>query len=79
MTVRAWRGDIATDQLDPSGNDGLWTAIYATSQCFRYAATRSPEALANAEKSIAVTIGNPMAFGVGRRTGIRMESGYQHR
>ncbi len=46
------RGDLATNQLDPSDNDGLWTAIYAAAECFRYAATRSPDALANAKKSI---------------------------
>jgi hypothetical protein len=45
-------GDLSTNQLDPSDNDGLWTAIYAASQCFRFAATRSPEALANARASI---------------------------
>jgi hypothetical protein len=45
-------GDLSTNQLDPSDNDGLWTAIYAASQCFRYGATRSPEALANAKASI---------------------------
>jgi hypothetical protein len=45
-------GDLSTNQLDPSDNDGLWTAIYAASQCFRYAATHSPEALANAKASI---------------------------
>jgi len=45
-------GDLSTNQLDPSDNDGLWTAIYAASQCFRYAATHSPEALAHARASI---------------------------
>jgi len=45
-------GDLSTNQLDPSDNDGLWTAIYAASQCFRYAATRSPEARAHARASI---------------------------
>jgi hypothetical protein len=46
------RGDLTTNQLDPSDNDGLWTAIYAAAECFRYAATRSSEALAHARKSI---------------------------
>ena len=45
-------GDLSANQLDPSDNDGLWTAIYAASECFRYAVTRSPEALANARASI---------------------------
>ena len=44
-------GDLSTNQLEPSDNDGLWTAIYAASQCFRYAATGSPAALANAKAS----------------------------
>ncbi len=30
-------------------NDGLWSALYLTSQAFRYAVTQSPEALANIE------------------------------
>jgi hypothetical protein len=50
------RGDLTTNQLDPSDNDGLWTAIYAAGECFRYAATRSPESLANAQKSIAAVL-----------------------
>lgn len=45
-------GNLATNQLDPSDNDGLWTAIYAAAECFRYAVTRSPEALASARKSV---------------------------
>ena len=50
------RGDLGTNQLDPSDNDGLWTAIYSASQYFRYAATRSPEALSNARKSIEAVL-----------------------
>ena len=45
-------GDTATNELEPSDNDGLWTAIYAAAECFRYAVTRSPETLAYAQKSI---------------------------
>jgi hypothetical protein len=45
-------GNLASNQLDPSDNDGLWTAIYAAAECFRYAVTHSPEALASARKSI---------------------------
>ncbi len=33
-------------------NDGLWTAMYAAGECFRYAVTKSPDALANARKSV---------------------------
>jgi hypothetical protein len=45
-------GNPASNQLVPSDNDGLWTAMYAAAECFRYAVTRSPEALGNARKSI---------------------------
>ncbi len=45
-------GDLTSNQLDPSDNDGLWTAIYAAAECFRYAATQSREALDYAKKSI---------------------------
>lgn len=44
-------GNPATNQLIDTDNDGLWTAIYAAAECFRYAVTRSPEALANARKA----------------------------
>ena len=45
-------GDVSTHQPIDNDNDGLWTSIYATAECFRYAVTHSPEALANARKSI---------------------------
>ncbi len=38
-------GNLASNQKRSSDNDGLWTAMYAVAQCFRYAVTRSPEAL----------------------------------
>jgi hypothetical protein len=44
-------GDLSSNQLDPSDNDGLWTAMYAAAECFRYAVTRSPGALARARRS----------------------------
>ena len=44
-------GDLASNQLNPTDNDGLWTAMYAAAECFRYAITGSAEALANARKS----------------------------
>ena len=49
-------GDLQTNRLDPSDNDGLWTAIYAAAECFRYAVTRAPEALASAKKSIEAVL-----------------------
>src|ERR1051326_2866881 len=45
-------GDLTTNQLAPSDNDGLWTAIYAAAECFRYAVTKSAGALQNARKSL---------------------------
>lgn len=44
-------GNLASNRLHPTDNDGLWTAMYAAAECFRYAATGSKEALANARKS----------------------------
>jgi hypothetical protein len=45
-------GDVSSNRTRDDDNDGLWTAIYAAAECFRYAVTKSPEALANARKSI---------------------------
>ena len=45
-------GDVSSNQLGDNDNDGLWTAMYAAGECFRYAVTKSTEALANARKSI---------------------------
>ena len=45
-------GDVSSNQMHDNDNDGLWTAMYAAGECFRYAVTKSPEALANARKSI---------------------------
>lgn len=46
-------GDVASSRPVPSDNDGLWTAIYIAAECFRYAVTRSPEALRNTRVSLA--------------------------
>ncbi len=45
-------GDVTSNRMRDDDNDGLWTAMYAAAECFRYAVTQSPEALANAKKSI---------------------------
>jgi len=45
-------GDPASNRRHDTDNDGLWTAMYAAAECFRYAVTKSPEALANARKSV---------------------------
>lgn len=49
-------GDLSTNQLTSTDNDGLWTAMYAAAECFRYAKTRSPEALAAAKKAIEAVL-----------------------
>ncbi len=45
-------GDLASNRMVPNDNDGLWTAIYAGAEAFRFAVTRSPQARANARRSI---------------------------
>jgi hypothetical protein len=45
-------GDPSSNKLRDDDNDGLWTAMYAAAECFRYAVTKSPEALTYATKSI---------------------------
>ena len=37
-------GDTSAHTHDASDNDGLWTAIYSTAECFRYAVTGDPDA-----------------------------------
>jgi hypothetical protein len=49
-------GDTSSFQLSDNDNDGLWTAMYAAGECFRYAVTKSPEALANARNSIEAVL-----------------------
>jgi len=45
-------GDLSSSHPVDNDNDGLWTSMYAAAECFRYQVTKSPEALANARKSI---------------------------
>ncbi len=45
-------GDLATGSVEDSDNDGLWTSMYLGAEAFRYAATRSPEALRNCRESL---------------------------
>lgn len=46
------KGDIASGYLSDSDNDGLWTAMYLGGQAFRYAVTKSDEALQNCRESL---------------------------
>lgn len=45
-------GDTAHSHTEPSDNDGLWTAMYAAAETFRYSATHSPAALRRAHQSL---------------------------
>ncbi len=45
-------GDLATNIPVDNDNNGLWTSLYAAAECFRYAVTQSPDALARAKKSL---------------------------
>ena len=45
-------GDLSSNQMVSSDNDGLWTAMYGASQCFRYAVTKSEAARIRAERSV---------------------------
>jgi hypothetical protein len=49
-------GETSSNQLVSSDNDGLWTAMYGAGECFRYAVTRSQEALTNATRSVEVLL-----------------------
>lgn len=49
-------GDLSSFRMTPDDNDGLWTSIYVTAESFRYATTHSPEALKNAQTSLAAML-----------------------
>lgn len=44
-------GDLSTGTLIDQDNDGLWTAMYLAGELFRYAVTKSDEALRNCHES----------------------------
>jgi hypothetical protein len=48
----AERGNLASGRLRDSDNDGLWTSMYLAGEAFRYAVTKSPEALENCKESL---------------------------
>jgi hypothetical protein len=73
-------GDVTTGTLENSDNDGLWTSMYLAAETFRYAVTKSPEALQNVRESLDAmerlyTI-NPMKSGFPSRSFQR--SGYNN-
>ena len=45
-------GNISTGYVRDSDNDGLWTSMYLGGEVFRYAVTKSPEALQNCYESL---------------------------
>ena len=45
-------GNLAFGHLKDSDNDGLWTSMYLGAEIFRYAATKSDEALQNCYESL---------------------------
>ncbi|WP_301927394.1 hypothetical protein [Ferruginibacter sp.] len=50
--TRMKNGNVNTGSLEDSDNDGLWTCMYLGGEVFRYAATKSPEALDNCRESL---------------------------
>ncbi len=44
-------GDLSTNAVVNTHNEGLWTSIYLVAECFRYAVTNDPQARQNAEKA----------------------------
>ncbi|MES1216691.1 MAG: hypothetical protein ABUT20_14345, partial [Bacteroidota bacterium] len=45
-------GDLGTGFMEDSDNDGLWTSMYLAAEAFRYAVTKSPDALQNCRESL---------------------------
>jgi hypothetical protein len=45
-------GDLSSNQLVSTDNDGLWTAMYVAAECFRYAVTSEPAARDNARRGM---------------------------
>jgi hypothetical protein len=46
------KGDVTTGSMEDSDNDGLWTSMYLAGETFRYAVTKSDEALQNVRESL---------------------------
>ena len=45
-------GDVTTGSMEDSDNDGLWTSMYLAGETFRYAVTKSDEALQNIRETM---------------------------
>jgi hypothetical protein len=50
--VNMEKGNVNSGRLVDSDNDGLWTSMYLAGEIFRYAVTKSPEALQNCRESL---------------------------
>jgi hypothetical protein len=46
------KGDLTTGSMEDSDNDGLWTSMYLAGETFRYAVTKSEDALQNVRESL---------------------------
>jgi hypothetical protein len=46
------KGDITSGSMEDSDNDGLWTSMYLAGETFRYAVTKSDDALQNVRESL---------------------------
>lgn len=49
-------GNLASNRVGTTDNDGLWTAMYAAAECFRYQATKSAEALRYAKAAVEAVL-----------------------
>lgn len=50
--VNMEKGNVNSGRLSDSDNDGLWTSMYLGGEIFRYAVTKSQEALQNCRESL---------------------------
>ena len=46
------KGDVSTNILWDSDNDGMWSSYWVVAECFRYKATGAPDAKANFDRSL---------------------------
>jgi hypothetical protein len=49
-------GDLASNQMVSSDNDGLWTAMYVAAECFRYSVTGDTGARENARRGMQAIV-----------------------
>jgi hypothetical protein len=49
-------GDLTTNQMVSSDNDGLWTAMYVVAECFRYRVTGAADARENARRGMQAIV-----------------------